>query len=226
MSEHFLLHLETSTNICSVAISSGSILIDSITVNEGLQHAEVLSPAIDQLLKNTSIARKHLSAVSVSMGPGSFTGLRIGMSTAKGICYGLGVPLIGINTLYALAHAYSGQCHPIDGSLVIPMIDARRMEVYTSCYDHALNQIWAEQPLVLTSCSFETLGNTPIHIIGDGATKAKTLYQAEKFITIHENFLCHAAHLIAPAFFRFHQKQFDNLASLEPNYGKPASVER
>lgn len=226
MSEHFLLHLETSTNICSVAISNGNKLINSITIHEGLQHAEVLSPAIDQLLKNNNIARQHLSAVSVSMGPGSFTGLRIGMSTAKGICYGLGVPLIGINTLYALAHAYCAQHQPIDGSFIIPMIDARRMEVYTSCYDHALNQIWPEQPMVLASHSFETLVTAPLYIIGDGAKKAKTLYQAEKFITIHENFLCHAAHLIAPAFFRFNQQQFDNLATLEPNYGKPASVER
>ena len=123
----YLLHIETATTNCSVALSQNGNLLHCIENNEAdFRHSDHLHLFIEKLLKESNLQINQLSGVAVSMGPGSYTGLRIGVSTAKGLCYANDIPLISINTLEVLAEAYS----PVDSDLLIPMLDARRMEVF------------------------------------------------------------------------------------------------
>jgi len=132
-----ILNIETSENVCSVAISRNGKLIDLIEDNEGMSHAKLLARFADDILKQNKIKPSDLSAIAVSKGPGSYTGLRIGVSFAKAMSYGLNIPLISVGTLEALANAASKK----HNTLICPMIDARRMEVYTALFNKELNEL-------------------------------------------------------------------------------------
>src|SRR6188508_2360835 len=134
-----ILSLETSTTVCSVAIHRGQNLLASAEVHIEQSHASKLAILIEEVRKLAGIELKELSAIAISSGPGSYTGLRIGTSTAKGLCYALNIPLISINTLEVLAHLMSSL--NFNNSLLCPMIDARRMEVYCLLTDDKLNVI-------------------------------------------------------------------------------------
>src|SRR6478609_5772251 len=138
-----ILSLETSTTVCSVAIHRGQNLLASAEVHIEQSHASKLAVLIDDVRKLSGIELKELSAIAISSGPGSYTGLRIGTSTAKGLCYALGIPLISINTLEVLAHQMSEV--NVGKAFLCPMIDARRMEVYCLLMDNALNLIQATE---------------------------------------------------------------------------------
>ena len=172
-----ILHIETSTNICSVALSQDGECIFNKENKDGPSHATILAPYVEAAL---SFADNHaipLDAVSISQGPGSYTGLRIGTSTAKGICYGRNIPLIALPTLQIM-------CVPIllyhdeipEDALFCPMIDARRMEVYAAIYDRGLNIIRETQADIVENDSYhELLEQHPIFFFGNGANKCKDI---------------------------------------------------
>jgi len=174
-----ILSIETSTEICSVSISDNGNLIDLIIDNPLLeggnahgQHSKLLAVLINQLLNNNNIKQSDIIAVAISEGPGSYTGLRIGVSTAKGICFGNNIPLITINTLNLIALMAQKNSNK-EYDLVIPMLDARRMEVYYSVYDNELNEVNETKALVIDENSFAEYRGKSILFCGNGSSKCK-----------------------------------------------------
>lgn len=182
-----LLNIETSGETCSVAISQDGQVEFERFEYEGMNHARVLAPFVEE---GMGWLRRHdilPDAIAVSIGPGSYTGLRIGLSMAKGLCVGLDKPLIGISTLQLLA-TEAMFTHTIweGDELLVPMIDARRMEVYTAVYDFALNPVLAPQPMILENDSFQNLlSDRKLIFIGEGAIKAKEIIHSDnaRFLT-------------------------------------------
>lgn len=172
-----ILHIETSTNICSVALSQDGECIFNKENKEGPSHATILAPYVEEALSFADSHAIPLDAVAISQGPGSYTGLRIGTSTAKGICYGRNIPLIALPTLQVM-------CVPIllyhdeipEDALLCPMIDARRMEVYAAIYNRGLNVIRETQADIVEKESYqELLEQHPIYFFGNGADKCKNI---------------------------------------------------
>lgn len=176
-----LLSLETSSLVCSVAVHNNDNVLASVEVHIGQSHASKLGPLIQYAISLAGITVNELSAVAISSGPGSYTGLRIGTSTAKGLCYALNIPLIAINTLEVLAYQMSKVAE--QDALLCPMIDARRMEVYCMVVDNQLNKISPVEAKVITQDSFvRLLDEHKIIFFGDGAAKCKS-------VIIHPNTL-------------------------------------
>ena len=171
-----ILNIETSTEVCSVALTSEGQVLDHRENYEGQTHATLLSQYVKDMLDYARSREMKLDAIAVSIGPGSYTGLRIGLSEAKGLAFGLNVPLIGVNTLQLLTVSAMFN-HFIDEEdvLYIPMIDARRMEVYTAAYDSALKAVIEPQAMILDEHSFDSLlekGHTLV-LMGNGSDKAR-----------------------------------------------------
>src|SRR5687768_8833714 len=145
----YILHIETSTSACSVALSRGRNVLDSIHLKEGMNHTALLAPSIEKLLKSNNLKTKDLEAVSISSGPGSYTGLRVGASTAIGMAYSLKIPILEIPTLTSLAKMAFDKYPGI--GLVMPMIDARRNEVYTALFDRSLKIRFPVTSIILGS---------------------------------------------------------------------------
>ena len=216
-----ILNIETSTSVCSVALTMDGNVIDRREDYQGRNHASLLSGYIEDML---GAAKKHelrLDAIAVSMGPGSYTGLRIGLSEAKGLAYALNIPLIGVDTLQAMTVAVMFSDFFDENVLFAPMIDARRMEVYTAVHNFALENVMAPQPLILDEDSYrEQLDRGPVIFFGDGSEKASPLLEKHpnaNFITeIHPL----AANMMALAERSFHRGEFLDLAYSVPNYLK------
>src|SRR5690606_41843934 len=169
-----ILNIETATKNCSVSIAqNGKTIALKEVAEESFSHSEKLHVFIDNLLKENQIAYKDLSAVALSSGPGSYTGLRIGTSTAKGLCFALDIPLIAVDTLLVLAKQVN------QNALIIPMIDARRMEVYTAIFDAKHNPATTVQALVIDEKSFAEISEKVV-LIGDGAGKCKEVLKREQ----------------------------------------------
>lgn len=171
-----IINIETSGKICSVALTYHGALEIQIDEMEGMRHADKLAPFVDQIMQEVHRREMKPDAIAVSIGPGSYTGLRIGLSLAKGLAFGLGVPLIGVDTLKIIAVKAMFRKNDWNGDeLLVPMIDARRMEVFTAVYDFALNEVVKPQPMVLDEESFRNLldAGKQLYFIGDGAEKAK-----------------------------------------------------
>ncbi|MFW5656597.1 MAG: tRNA (adenosine(37)-N6)-threonylcarbamoyltransferase complex dimerization subunit type 1 TsaB [Bacteroidota bacterium] len=219
-----IIHIETSAEVCSVALSDNTDIIGEVHSLQPRSHASELAVLIDKILRNNKIGASSLSAVSVSKGPGSYTGLRIGVSTAKGLCYGAGLPLITIDTLLALANGGLQQLltdhKPVKDGLLCPMLDARRMEVYAALYSSELNLIRPTDAVIITPESFkQELDEKKVYFFGPGAAKCKE-------IICHEN-ACFldgiepsALNMVPFAVKAFKNKQFANLAYFEPFYLK------
>lgn len=216
-----ILNIETSTSVCSVALTMDGNVIDRREDYQGRNHASLLSGYIEDML---GAAKKHelrLDAIAVSMGPGSYTGLRIGLSEAKGLAYALNIPLIGVDTLQTMTVAVMFSDFFDENVLFAPMIDARRMEVYTAVHNFALENVMAPQPLILDEDSYrEQLDRGPVIFFGDGSEKARPLLEKHpnaNFITeIHPL----AANMMALAERSFHRGEFLDLAYSVPNYLK------
>ncbi len=215
----YILNIETSTKNCSVTIAKdGETVVINEIAEEGYSHAERLHVFIEASLKEVGIAFSDLSAIAVSQGPGSYTGLRIGVSSAKGLCYALGIPLIAINTLQVLA----AQASVSDG-LIIPMIDARRMEVYSAIFTPELINKRETLAEVLTENSFEELEG-PVYFAGDCAEKAQTVLTKENFIFLEEILFPSANEMSALSFEKFKNSDTVDVAYFEPFYLKDFMV--
>lgn len=220
----YILCLETATKNCSVALAdeNGIVLALREYAGEGYAHAEKLHVFIGEVLEEADIEFEAVDAVAVSMGPGSYTGLRIGVSAAKGLCYALGVPMIAVNTLEVLAAAVA-----IDEGSIIPMIDARRMEVYDAIYDSSYTPIRETIAEVIDEKSFEDKQG-PLHLCGDGAVKCKEVLTDRRF-TFHDNVIYPSAKQLARlAAIKYKKSDTVDVAYFEPFYlkdfiaGKPA----
>ncbi len=171
-----ILNIETSTAVCSVALSSEGQIVDHHENYDGPNHATLLSQMIDNVLNTAKRKDMRLDAIAVSIGPGSYTGLRIGLSEAKGLAMGLDLPLIGVNTLQLLTVTAMFKEFFDDDTLYVPMIDARRMEVYMAIYNNGLEAIMEPQAMILDEDSMaDLLGNHKLVMIGNGAQKAETV---------------------------------------------------
>lgn len=211
----YILHIETSTRNCSVALSKeGKCLQLKESNEEGYVHGEKLTLFIQEIFSKEGVDFTSLSAVSVSSGPGSYTGLRIGVSTAKGLCYALGIPLIAIDSLVCLQQI-AQQKYP--NQSVLAMIDARRMEVFSTLFDrngNALKQLSAD---VLTDDSY--VDYEPFVVVGDGAAKMEESWKG-RTITIDTLLLSSAIGQVQMAFEKYTNHEFEDVAYFEPFYLK------
>ncbi len=220
-----ILCLETSTAVCSVSLVDNGNVIALRESLDGQNHAEKITIFIDEVMKEAGVAYKDLDAIATSMGPGSYTGLRIGVSTAKGLCYAMEKPLIAIDTLAAMAHGFvSNQLSAFSfqlSTILCPMIDARRMEVYTAFFNEKLERTSETEALVIDENSFmELKQNNHLYLFGDGADKLASLFENENNITVVEKFHCSAAYMAKLADEAFKNKQFVDVAYFEPFYLK------
>lgn len=220
-----ILCLETSTAVCSVSLVDNGNVIALRESLDGQNHAEKITVFIDEVMKETGVAYKDLDAVATSMGPGSYTGLRIGVSAAKGLCYAMEKPLIAIDTLAAMANGFvSNQLSAFNfqlSTILCPMIDARRMEVYTAFFNEKLEKISDTEALIVDENSFmELKQNNHLYLFGDGADKLADLFENEDNITVVEKFHCSAAYMAKLADEAFKNKQFVDVAYFEPFYLK------
>lgn len=215
-----ILNIETSTNVCSVAITDNGLVLEHFEDYKGQNHAALLSGYIKDCLEYINKRGMKLEAVAVSIGPGSYTGLRIGLSEAKGLAYALDLPLIGIDTLKIMACRVMFR-HDIDpDSLFAPMIDARRMEVYTSVLDLALNEKMAPTPLILDEQSYsQWLDNSKVIFFGNGSDKARDVITHSNAIFI-QNIHPLATDMLALAEMAFRRNDFLDIAYSVPAYLK------
>lgn len=219
-----ILCLETSSSICSVALVSSGGLVAVRESEEGKSHASLLTVFIEDMLSATDTEAKNLDAIAVSKGPGSYTGLRIGVSVAKGIAYAVSIPLIGIETTLSMFYGVSEQIrnkyNAGKDSLFIPMLDARRMEVYYSVFDSNGKIIREVAPEIITPDHFmEIPEKTKIFIFGDGAAKCMPVLKRRNIYFIKE-FKMTASHMYMPAYKAFNDQQFEDVAYFEPFYFK------
>lgn len=211
----YLLHIETATKVCSVALSNnGQLIAFKDTDESDYVHGEVLTLFIESVLKDAGINPKDLAAVSVTSGPGSYTGLRIGVSTAKGLCYALGIPLISVNALLNLA-LIAKEKYPSQS--ICSMIDARRMEVFSCIYDGQLAELKSISADVIDADSYFDF--EPFIAIGEGAAKMESLWQ-DRGINFDSSIKSSAVGHVAVAFEKFTKKEFEDLAYFEPFYLK------
>jgi tRNA threonylcarbamoyladenosine biosynthesis protein TsaB len=222
----YILHIDSTTKICSVAISNEDKLLELTEVNsDKLVHSEKLHLFIEECLRKANIETTDLKAINVSKGPGSYTGLRIGVSAAKGLAYGLSIPLISVDTLEAMADAVASDL-PKD-AVLIPMIDARRMEVFCSIHQNGkcLKSVSAE---VLDELSFSEYDSKQVHFFGDGAAKAIETLNSD--FTFVDDIKTSASNLIRLGWEKFTSNNFEDVAYFEPFYlkdfvaGKPKKM--
>ena len=220
-----LLFLETATEVCSVALSKGNEIAASISLEKGNTHAEQLFPFIEQVLTEGNCKISELAGVVLSIGPGSYTGLRIGASAAKGICYALNIPLIGVSTLQSIVFGALQTQNEPQNVLYCPMIDARRMEVFTALFNAKGEAITEVNNKIIDEHSFHNeLENNVIYFCGNGMPKCKSVLQHKNayFIDTRLN----ASDMLLPALLKYENQQFEDVAYFEPFYFKEYVAKR
>ncbi len=215
-----ILGIETATEVCSVSLSLNGLCLAENSIQSGNMHASMLHILVDKILSQTEKTLKDLQAVAISMGPGSYTGLRVGTASAKGYCFALNIPLIAINSLESLSKCVLDQTDIKKNSLLLPMIDARRMEVYTAAFDTELNEVEKTQAVILDEAYVKHITqNHEVIYFGNGSDKAIELfgsYQAKHIADVQLN----AKGLCKIAYTKFKLQQFEDLRSFEPFYLK------
>ena len=213
-----LLHIETATEICSVALTKGEQVLATLKSDKGNSHTENLFPFIEKVFKESNRSINELDAVVLSIGPGSYTGLRIGASAAKGICYALNLPLIGISTLQSIVFGAMNLINE-ENILYCPMIDAKRMEVYTAFFNDKGKIITEVENKIIDEQSFVTeLKNNIIVFCGNGMPKSKSLIQHKNARFVETTLL--ADNMPKPALEKYKNNQFEDVAYFEPYYLK------
>ncbi len=216
---NIILNIETSADLCSVSIAKNT---ENIAIKEvlGFSHSEKLAVLIDELLKENALEPKDLSAIAISQGPGSYTGLRIGISLAKGMCYALKIPLIAVNTLKLIALDAKNEIQDAEPE-IISLIDARRDEVYLQHFDKHLIPKNKPNNLIVESASFSNLTNTPIYFTGSGAEKTQKIIEAKPNHHFLSHAKPHAKNMPSLSFEKFTNQDFEDTAYFEPFYLKP-----
>lgn len=211
-----ILNIETSTKNCSVSIAdSGKIIAFKELNNGNYSHAEVLHPFIENILKEGNISKPEINAIAVSKGPGSYTGLRIGVSAAKGLSFALNIPLISIDTLTSLSFAVS-----INRGVIVPMLDARRMEVYAAIFDKQHKKIREIKAEIIDQTSFsDELQKGEVYFLGDGAHKCKETINHKNAIFIDDKFPS-SREMATLSYDKYKKGDIENVAYFEPFYLK------
>ena len=211
----YILNIETATKNCSVSLAkNGKTILCKEIANQGYSHAELLHVFIEEIFTSSEVSINYLKAVAVSTGPGSYTGLRIGVSSAKGLSYALGIPLIAVDTLQVLASQLI-----IEKGSIVPMIDARRMEVYSAVYNQAHSQIKEVCAEILDENSYsESL--YPTYFIGDCQEKCKTVLKKDNFHFVSEIVFPSANEMSALSYQKYIKNEFEDVAYFEPFYLK------
>lgn len=210
----YILNIETATKNCSVSLAkNGETILCKEIAEQGYSHAEKLHVFIEEIVKEANVNFSEIKAVAVSKGPGSYTGLRIGVSAAKGLCYALQIPLISIDTMQVLAKKAN-----VDG-LIVPMIDARRMEVYSAIFDKNHNKIKEVEAEVLTENSYQDFDQT-VYFVGDCQEKCQTVLVKDNFKFLPEIIFPSANEMSQLSFEKFQNNDFEDVAYFEPFYLK------
>jgi len=211
----YILNIETATKNCSISIAKdGEMLICKEGAEQGYSHAEKLHVFIEEALQELNLDFSDLTAIAVSKGPGSYTGLRIGVSAAKGLCYALDLPLIAVDTLEVLASQLA-----ISEGIIIPMIDARRMEVYSAVFDQNGEKTRETKAEIIDENSYSEI-DQKIHLIGDGAMKFKEILVDDKFIFYSEINYPSAKEMCKTSFEKHKKSDTVDVAYFEPFYLK------
>jgi tRNA threonylcarbamoyladenosine biosynthesis protein TsaB len=214
-----MLHIDTAQATAMVAISRDGQIIAAAINPQQREHATWLHATIEQLMNDAEIPWKQIAAIAVAAGPGSYTGLRVGLAAAKGFSFALGIPLIMVDSLQVMADAMQQAMPEMNPqSVLVPMIDARRMEVFTACFDAAAQPIEAAHALIIAADSFERFGKRPLYLAGDGAAKCVPILQANIS-------MLHIPDAPLDAFVQrsvamFLQQQFTSLVDANPTYVK------
>lgn len=213
--KHYILHLETSTQVCSVGLSlNGELIALKEVTDQGFVHGEMITLFIEDVLKQVEIPIVSLAAVTVASGPGSYTGLRIGVSTAKGLCYALNIPLIAIDSLKCLEQVarvnYSKET-------IVSMIDARRMEVFSAIYNSDGEVVKTISADILDEQSYETF--LPFTVVGDAVGKVKSIW-GNRAIRFEESCIASAKGQVSIGYEKFQKQEFEDVAYFEPFYLK------
>lgn len=217
----YIVHIETSTKMCSVALSGNGKIIDYRNyMEDGYAHSEKLTVLLEELLSACNVKFKELAAISISGGPGSYTGLRIGVSTAKGLCYALKIPLLAIDSLKCLALWSQMNEEMRKADYICPLIDARRMEVFSAVYDKQLSVLKPISADIIEEDSYsELFGDKTVVLLGDGAEKLKEKWEGRTNL-IFSGWIADARGQAEEAFKMFEAGTFSDLAYYEPFYLK------
>lgn len=220
MNSPLILCIETATKMCSVALCKGEELLVLKEQGGVYSHAENLTVFIEQIVSESGISLAQLDAIAVSKGPGSYTGLRIGVSTAKGLAFALQKPIIAVDTLTSMANL-AAQSTKRQAVYFCPMIDARRMEVYCAIFDTEINLVKPISAEIITDNIFDdVVGESPLLVFGDGAHKCREIFKdKQNFIFIEEEFIS-AKGLIQIALEKWSKQEFEDVAYFEPFYLK------
>jgi tRNA threonylcarbamoyladenosine biosynthesis protein TsaB len=211
----YILNIETATKNCSVALAKeGKTMLCKEIAEEGYSHAERLHVFIEEIIKEAGISFQDISAIAVSQGPGSYTGLRIGVSAAKGLCFALDIPLIAMDTLQVLASQAN-----VSSGLIIPMLDARRMEVYSAIFTPNFENKRAVQAEIITENSFEDFQET-LYFVGDCSEKCKTVLTKENHIFLGDIKYPSAKEMSFLSFEKYKNNDTVDVAYFEPYYLK------
>lgn len=211
----YILNIETATKNCSVALAkAGKTILCKEMAEEGYSHAEKLHVFIAEILQETQLSFKDLSAIAVSQGPGSYTGLRIGVSAAKGLCFAIGIPMIAVDTLQILASKAA-----ITDGVIVPMIDARRMEVYSAVFNARFEKIREVKAEIITADSFAEINET-VYFVGDSNEKVKAVLLNENFVFLDQMVYPSAKEMSQWSFDQFVKNDFVDVAYFEPYYLK------
>ncbi|MDY7396238.1 tRNA (adenosine(37)-N6)-threonylcarbamoyltransferase complex dimerization subunit type 1 TsaB [Aureibaculum sp. 2210JD6-5] len=216
-----ILNIETTTKNCSVSLAEKGVLLTLEELNDGnYSHGEQLHLFIQKVLKDAQKYIKDIDAVAISKGPGSYTGLRIGVSTAKGLCFSLDKPLISISTLTSLANAIS-----TDGnSVIVPLLDARRMEVYSAVFDNNLNQVRETKAEIISENSFsEYLSKGKVYFLGDGTEKCKSVIKVDN-ANFLDGYYPSARQMAKLSYNKYKKNDIEDVAYFEPFYLKDFMV--
>ena len=213
--KHYILHLETSTQVCSVALSlNGELIALKDITDKGFVHGEMITLLIEEVLNHVDVSISELSAVSVASGPGSYTGLRIGVSTAKGLCYALNIPLIAIDSLKCLEQVARMNYYK---ETIVSMIDARRMEVFSAIYNSDGEVVKTISADILDEQSYETF--LPFTVVGDAVGKVKSIWE-NRAIRFDESCIASAKGQVRIGYEKFQKQEFEDVAYFEPFYLK------
>ncbi len=215
-----ILNIETATEVCSVAVSKDKEIIFLREEEKGPSHAVLLGQFVNEAIEYLRSVNIQPNAVAVSCGPGSYTGLRIGVSEAKGLCFGLDIPVISLNTLKIMAYGVRKNSNPEDGVLLCPMIDARRMEVYDVLYNNELQEIKSVSADIIEEGSFDKyLNENKILFFGNGADKCKAVLSHPNAVFL-DNIHPHASYMADLADEAYRNTSFVDVAYFEPFYLK------